>query len=143
MLFNWNAKHNTTSICSNIFQAFCVFWLLVLHMMPLRAISQYVRFQPHCSNSLFNIKKHKKWKRMRKHASQFKHKTQCCLNLFKCFWHFLCFLNDVSMHMMPFRAISQPVRVQPHCSDTLFNIKRHQKWKRMLKHVFQFKHKAQ
>ena len=88
-------------------------------------------------------KKHRKRKRMLKHVFQFKHKTQYYLNLFKCFWSFLCFLAVVSLHMMPLRAISQNVRVQPNCSNNLLNIKKHKKWKRMLKHAFQFKHKTQ
>ena len=105
-------------ICSNVIGIFLCFLNVVsLHMMPLRAISQLVWFQPHCSNSLFNIKKHKKWKRMLKHVFQFKHKAQYYLNLFKCFGIILCFLIVVLLHMVPLRAISQAVRFQPHCSN--------------------------
>ena len=86
-------------------------------MMPLRAISQDVRVRPHCSNSLFNIKKHTKCKIMLKHVFQFKHYY---LNLFECFWICLCFLTVVSLHMMPLRAIPQAVRVQPHCSNNFY-----------------------
>ena len=56
---------------------------------------------------------------------QCKHKAQYYLNLFQCFWIIWCFLNVVSLHMMLLRAISQEVRVQPHCSNSLFNIKKH------------------
>ena len=127
---------------------------------------------------------------MSKQAFQFERKKQYLSNLFECFWIILCFLIVVSLHMMPLRAISQEVRVQPNCSNSLFNIKKHRtnengvfevfcvfwmlfcctwcrcvqshrryefnhivqiiyllskrtkKWKRMRKHVSQFKHKT-
>ena len=120
----------------------CFLTVVSLHMMPLRAISQAVRVKPHCSNSLFNIKKHRKWKRMLKQVSQFKHKTQYYLNLFKCFWHFCVFwmvfcciwCRCVQSHRKyDFNQIIQIIYL---------NTKKHRKWKRMLKQAFEFKHKT-
>ena len=59
--------------------------------MPLRAITQQVRVQPHCSNNLLNIKKN----RTNKNAcwSMFfnLNRSQGYHNLFECFWIILCF----------------------------------------------------
>ena len=63
-------------------------------------------------------------------------RAQCYLNLFECFWICLCFLTVVSLHTMPLRAIPQGVRFQPHCSNNLFTIKKHKKWKRMFNMFF-------
>ena len=127
MFFNLSTKHNTTSIRSNVLY----FWIIVcfsnavsLHMMPLRAISQEVRFQPNCSNTLFNIKKNRTnenacWTTFFNLSA--KHNEQY-LHLSKCFWMILCFLNVVSLRMVPLRAISQQVRVQPNCSNDFYLI---------------------
>ena len=85
------------------------------------------------SNCFFNIKKHTKWKRMLKHVFNLSTKL---LQFVQMLWQILCFLNVVSLHMMPLRAILQQVRVQPSCSNSLFNMKNTEQTKTHAKACF-------
>ena len=55
----WFFNSNTKQFVQMLLNLFVFFNVVSLHMMPLRAISQSVRVQPHCSSNLLNIKKNK------------------------------------------------------------------------------------